>query len=312
MRSGPRSPIGAAGSLRRVATIAAAAVLASCTADMQPTAVSSDPLFNTNAGDGGGQVLLCKYTPTPTSEVFDFEVDATGGRVPGNGRFSLAATQSLDGTSECAVIWRATGDRTETLTVTEDAPLGWDLYAIYDSDHGFVEPVTNPYSVTVGPSTDKIIVFKNQPGEIDMTPGRMTGGGGQFNIDGVYITRGFTIHCDITLSNNVEVNWEGNRWHIDKPLTSAVCIDDPGVEPAPPPAPFDTFIGEAFGRLNGVDGSFIRFTFVDTGERGGKHDSASIRIWAPGADPDVDAPVLVVDGELTNGNLQAHYDQPHR
>jgi hypothetical protein len=141
--------------------------------------------------------------------------------------------------------------------------------------------------------------------------GRMTGGGGQLTIDGVRVTRGFTIHCDITLSNNVEINWEGHQWHIDKPLTRATCLDDPEVEPAPPRAPFDTFIGEATGRLNGVDGSFLRFTFVDSGEPGGRSDTTEIMIWAPGDDPGVDEPVLSVSGELDHGNLQAHYDQPH-
>jgi hypothetical protein len=140
----------------------------------------------------------------------------------------------------------------------------------------------------------------------------MTGGGGQIMIDGVRVTRGLTLHCDIVLSNNLEINWTGgNKWHLDKPITSATCVDDPAISPFPPAAPFDTFIGEGVGRLNGVDGSFVSFTFVDAGERG-NDDSAWIRIWAPGADPSVDAPVLDVSGNLDNGNLQAHYDQPHK
>src|SRR5688572_33303448 len=61
--------------------------------------------------------------------------------------------------------------------------------------------------------------------------GRMTGGGGQIVIGDVRVTRGFTIHCDITLSNNVEVNWGGSRWHLDKPLTGATCIDDSSIRP---------------------------------------------------------------------------------
>ena len=126
------------------------------------------------------------------------------------------------------------------------------------------------------------------------------------------VTRGFTIHCDIALSNNIEINWPDNRWHIDKPLETAECIDDPSINPEPPPAPFDTFLGEAFGRLNNVDGSFLRFKFVDAGEPGGKADYAQIMIWAPGADPETDDPVLLVDQFLDHGNLQAHEDQPHR
>ena len=37
-------------------------------------------------------------------------------------------------------------------------------------------------------------------------------------------TRGFTIHCDITLSNSVEINWADHQWHINKPLTRATCL----------------------------------------------------------------------------------------
>jgi hypothetical protein len=139
--------------------------------------------------------------------------------------------------------------------------------------------------------------------------GRMTGGGGQVTIGDVYITRGFTIHCDITLSNNLEIYWPGNKWHIDKPLTSAECIDDPDVSPVPPEAPFDTFIGEGVGRLNGVDGSLVRFIFVDTGERGaGPHDRSQIQIWAPDGTLVLDVPL----SSLTKGNIQAHEDQPHK
>ena len=139
--------------------------------------------------------------------------------------------------------------------------------------------------------------------------GRMTGGGGQqVTLGDIYVTRGFTIHCDITLSNNVEVNWPGNKWHLDKPLTEAACIDDPNISPEPPPAPFDTFLGRGVGRLNGVDGSRIEFTFIDAGEPGGQNDKAGIRIY----DPNGVLVLAVPLSFLTNGNIQAHEDQPHR
>ena len=114
------------------------------------------------------------------------------------------------------------------------------------------------------------------------------------------------------MSNNLQINWAGgNKWHLDKPITAATCIDDPNVSPVPPEAPFDTFIGEAVGKLNGVDGSEVRFTFVDAGEPG-RDDWGSISIWAPGANLATDAPVLEVSGYLDNGNFQAHEDQPHK
>ena len=145
----------------------------------------------------------------------------------------------------------------------------------------------------------------------DRSGGRMTGGGRQINIDGARITRGFTIHCDITLSNNLEINWPGNKWHLSKPITSAACTDDPEVFQEPPAAPFDTLIGVGVGKLNGVEGAIVKFVFVDAGEPG-RDDEASIRIWAPGADLSMDDPVLEVSGLLDNGNIQAHYDQPHK
>jgi hypothetical protein len=144
--------------------------------------------------------------------------------------------------------------------------------------------------------------------EDQSTTGRMTGGGGQVTFGGVNVTRGFTIHCDITLSNNLEINWEGNKWHLDKPLTAALCLDDPAISPEPPPAPFDTFNGEGIGRLNGVDGYRAKFTFIDAGEPGGNNDRAGIMI----TDPDGNVVLLVELSFLDRGNIQAHEDQPHR
>jgi hypothetical protein len=137
--------------------------------------------------------------------------------------------------------------------------------------------------------------------------GRMTGGGSSVAIGDVRVTKGLTLHCDITLSNNLEINWGGNHWHLDKPIDTAECVDDPNVEPAPPPAPFDTFNGTATGQLNGVDGSRCEFTFVDAGEPGGKNDKAGIRIWDADGNLVLDLPL----SPTTGGNLQAHYDQPH-
>ncbi|HKS07709.1 MAG TPA: hypothetical protein VJR92_15510 [Gemmatimonadaceae bacterium] len=137
--------------------------------------------------------------------------------------------------------------------------------------------------------------------------GRMTGGGPSITVGGVKVTKGLTLHCDITLSNNLEINWDGNKWHLDKPIETAECTDDPTISPVPPPAPFDTFHGTATGRLNGEDGSRCEFTFVDAGEPGGKNDRAGIRIWDAAGNLVLDLPLSPTDG----GNLQAHYDQPH-
>ena len=159
-----------------------------------------------------------------------------------------------------------------------------------------------------------LAVVPPQPPPPVVTQGRMTGGG-KIKDDGIWVKTSFTVHCDITLSNNIQINWKDqgkNKWHITKPITSATCIDRPNIDQAPPVAPLDTFIGEATGKLNGKKGSILRFTFVDGGEPGRDVDRMEVSIWAPGDNPDTDEPVLEAEGQLRKGNYQAHYDQPHK
>lgn len=166
------------------------------------------------------------------------------------------------------------------------------------------------------PVTAQFGVEEPPPPPPKAASGRMTGGGFQIE-NGVRITRGLTLHCDVLLSNNLEINWDGgNQWHLEKEsLEEVACIDDPAYEPTPPAAPFDTFIARAVGRLNHVDGSVITFRFIDDGEPG-TSDEAHFTIYAPNQGPGQVAEadqvvVLAVSGPLDGGNLQAHYDQPH-
>ncbi len=179
-------------------------------------------------------------------------------------------------------------------------------------------PLTLTKSVVTGSSTATVlnglelgalVTFYNRfvPPPPPSAEGRMTGGGKTTLPGGISITNGFTIHCDIVLSNNLEINWPGNKWHIDKPLTSALCIDDPAIAPAPPQAPFDTFFGEGLGKLNGVDGSLVKFTFVDAGEPG-KNDMIQLQIFDLNNNLVLNVPLT----KISNGNFQAHYDQPHK
>jgi len=139
--------------------------------------------------------------------------------------------------------------------------------------------------------------------------GRFTGGGHQIRVDGVRVTRGLTIHCDLLLSNNLEVNWNGNQFHMTEHLSTVACTDSPDIIQAPPDAPLDTLIGVGTGRYNGDDGYTIEFTLVDQGEPG-RSDQMAIHIFETANPGNVvlDVPLQVLDG----GNLQAHYDQPHR
>ena len=133
----------------------------------------------------------------------------------------------------------------------------------------------------------------------------MTGGGSVFTADDERVTHGFTLHCDRNvLPNRLEVNWGNpgpgsNNFHLDV-LTSAVCTDNPAINPSQPDAGFDTFVGTGTGTLNGVSGATISFTFTDAGEPG-KVDIATMTIKDASG-----ATVLTVSGNLNSGNQQAH------
>jgi hypothetical protein len=134
--------------------------------------------------------------------------------------------------------------------------------------------------------------------------GRMTGSGTD-KASGVKAS--ITIHCDNKLSNNIEIQGPGNlNWHLDKnSLTNIVC--QLANNPAPPVAPINIFSGDATGTLNGVPGSKLSFTFIDNGEPGSK-DRMSITIRNASNNVVLNLPLVTI----TNGNLQAHFDQPHK
>lgn len=131
--------------------------------------------------------------------------------------------------------------------------------------------------------------------------GRMTGGGSVLSKEYGRVTHGFELHCDVTQPpNNLQVNWgKGNRFHLTE-LTWAACLDRPDIDERPPVAGFDTYAGLGKGRYNGEPGATIKFAFTDEGEPG-KNDKATMVIFD--ADGDL---VLKVDGNLKNGNHQAH------
>jgi len=139
--------------------------------------------------------------------------------------------------------------------------------------------------------------------------GRFTGGG-FIDFNGGRISRGLTIHCDLKLSNNLEVNWgKSENFHMLEHLTTIACTDDPAILQPPPAAPLDTLIGVGTGRYNNQDGYTIFFTLVDGGEPG-VNDKISLKIFET-ANPShvvLDIPLNYISG----GNLQAHYDQPHK
>lgn len=198
----------------------------------------------------------------------------------------VAPTYSFSG-SFPAPAGAAPGDTVEVFAVAVDA---WD--------DGWPAGATTFTTVTI-PSTACV----------GTGSGRFTGGGHQIRIGAARVTRGLTIHCDLLLSNNLEVNWGGNQFHMTEHLQTVACTDDPAIIQAPPVAPLDTLVGVGTGRYNGADGYTIEFTLVDAGEPGGE-DQAALLIYETANPANI---VLNVPLQLlTGGNLQAHYDQPHK
>lgn len=151
----------------------------------------------------------------------------------------------------------------------------------------------------------------------EYTNGWMTGGGsiyayptiaygGQVGSTG-RVTHGFVVHCTPRHSDNLEIidHSTGLNFHM-KDLTYAECWDDPGIEPNPPDAAFDTFHGWGDGRCkippdNQWQTCSIEFIFTDGGERGGCiRDTAYINISAESGD------LLIIGGVVDCGNHQAH------
>jgi len=142
--------------------------------------------------------------------------------------------------------------------------------------------------------------------ECEVLSGRFTGGGFQFDDSGAKVTRGFTIHCDNTLTNNLEVNWGGgNNFHIDKEsLTGVVCTRP--VDPTPPQAGVSRIEATSPGTCNKAPAT-INFILEDHGEPG-TNDRAQLIITgsAPGCSLNISLRTI------SGGNIQAHFDQPHK
>jgi hypothetical protein len=153
-------------------------------------------------------------------------------------------------------------------------------------------------------------IFRVEPQDVpESLEGRMTGGVSKLTStsgDG-NVSISFTLHCDITLSNNIEINWSGgNKWHLDKPISTAFCSLEE--DPTPPVAPINIFEGTAVGRFNGVDGYPLEFTLIDKGEGNPSGDMAGFTIY------EQDGTTVLLQVTLQSaedGNIQAHFDQPH-
>jgi len=269
-----------------------------------------------------------KIKLNPPSVVIDKLIDANlDGSPTGDASYvgwPVTVTETVDGFPVTNDYTTPTGNIGlpvgSTVRVCERVLADWTFsYVIVNGQN--VVPLASPttdglgneivcVNVTVGSSGSVAVAFGNIPPQPSLD-GRMTGGTGKVEItSSVYLTAGFTIHCDILLSNNLEINWPGHKWHLSKPITFARCTDDPNVDPGQPDAPFDTFYGRGIGELDGVPNSLVTFTFVDAGEPGKIADRATIKVYA-GPTTGYTRVLNVVD-QAIKGNLQAHEDQPHK
>jgi hypothetical protein len=138
--------------------------------------------------------------------------------------------------------------------------------------------------------------------------GRMTGGGSIFQGD-VRITHGFELHCGVNDAgtivpgpNNLEVNWEGNHFHLESMIFS-VCTTDDGFSARPPAAPFTTLDAAGMGIYNNGESCRASWRFTDYGEPGVNDLIVRLGIVCPiaGSVLNVTTPT-----KLTFGNHQAH------
>ena len=82
--------------------------------------------------------------------------------------------------------------------------------------------------------------------EQELGTGRFTGGGRQI-VDGLRVSMGLTVHCDLLLSNNLQVNWKGGSFHMTEHLETVECVDTPDINQSPPAALLDTLVGVGTG-----------------------------------------------------------------
>jgi hypothetical protein len=139
--------------------------------------------------------------------------------------------------------------------------------------------------------------------------GRFTGGGKQVTVnlvngDPVVVTKGFEVDCDLHQpSNNLEINWAGNQFHMTS-FNAAVCTLVK--KPNPPTAPVNTIVGMGTGRYDGTDGYTVIFELIDNGEPG-TQDEISFKVYQTSNPSNVVLQIPLTF--ITGGNVQAHVDQ---
>lgn len=133
-------------------------------------------------------------------------------------------------------------------------------------------------------------------------PGAFMSGGGSIQTAVGRVTHGAHLQCTATAApSNLQVNWGGNRFHLDSVATSS-CTDDPSISAGQPVTNFDTLTGTGTGTCNGVAGVAVSWKLTDAGEPGAA-DRFEFRVVDAGAS----GCSLDAAGTLDMGNQQAHH-----
>ena len=243
--------------------------------------------------------------------VFNITVD-----IGNNGSVNQTFTRTLSN-NQCAEIHGPTdisgGTFSDLVTVTEQVPPGYTVSWVKTQQFGAnVQTSSGNTATASGLTVDTdggaLIIFTNTSAP---DSGRFTGGGNLELSNGIVVSNGLTMHCDKILSNNINVVWKdlndvNHHFHLEDHLTTISCIDTSISQP-PPAAPLDTMVGTGTGTFDNQSGYSIEFTFIDGGEGSGAIDRIALRIFQGGN--------VVLNFPLTDiikGNLQAHFDQPHK
>jgi hypothetical protein len=240
------------------------------------------PLLHAN------DLVICKDSASGALQNKAFTFDVSGGNLSRTSIVSVTVGQCVTVASGPNLVYTITEEAFNDSILTNVTASGFDNSGA--PVNGLVSPWSFPQrTVIVKVFTGNTTVhFTNT----ESIKGRFTGGGSIFTSSGVRVTHGFELHCDpADVPNNLEINFDQNRFHLTSLTTASCFIDSSGVA---------VIIGSGTGLYNGIAGYTISFTFTDAGEPG-IHDQAIYDIVGPG-----NTPILSTGNFLNKGNQQFH------
>jgi hypothetical protein len=248
------------------------------------------PTFANNINAATGSISCTSYSLS-----FTYDHLSVGTSYTTNYTFTINSTLGPSITITGSSVFTASAaSQTVTVPATALGPLAGNI-------------TISAASATLTSSNETVAITFDQTSFACATAsGRFTGGGKDIAINGVAITQGLELDCDLNPSNNLEINWTGGHHFHLLNFVSVSCFDDPAYQQQPPAAPINTMIGMGTGRYDGVDGYTVKFTLIDAGEPG-KNDKIAIMIFQTATPGTVVLNLPLT--KLTGGNLQAHPDQ---